>query len=207
MSRVPREIVISESFVDLTGDFIKAVILKSLVDETATRDDFKDFLVEESKRFQQERKTLIYGWISKPAHDLSEQTLLRLTPPPIRSHLNHLVENGFLFKKKAENPFDKTMYYRINLIKITTEMLRLGYRFSEYDALIDIPLPFLGKPEGRNALFREAKSLDRKDAGDKQEKKKMPQQKEHDTNELQKIQDASHTPLKEECEGQLRLWD
>jgi len=60
------------------------------------------------------------------------------------SYLNTLVEKGWLQKRKnLRYDFDRTYQYRVDLIKIQTDLLPLGYSLESYDLRItNLQKPF-----------------------------------------------------------------
>lgn len=132
-----KRIVIKEEFVTLTGNYIEAIILNQFLFWTERVDDFDKFILEEKKRAENEgieiNMPLCNGWIYKTAEELSEETMLNLSPKTIRGYLRNLIEKGYL--EERNNPlykWDKTLQYRVNLIKIIKDLFTLGYNLEGY---------------------------------------------------------------------------
>ena len=137
--------VIKEEFVALTGDFKKAIILNQLIYWSERVEDFDFFIKEEkerNKKYDRERDFphhevadcfLAHGWIYKKAEELSEETMLGLNVNSMRDHIKYLVERGWVSERT--NPaykWDKTLQYRVNLVKIKNDLNLLGYNLEGY---------------------------------------------------------------------------
>ncbi|MCK8825365.1 hypothetical protein [Fuchsiella alkaliacetigena] len=129
--------VIKEELVVLTGDFKKAIILNQFLYWSQRVKDFDQFIKEEKERISKKGERLVLkprkGWIYKSAKDLSQETMLNLTPNTIRSHTQTLIEKGWLDQRQnPDNSWDNTYQYRVNLIKIQRDLLALGYTLEGY---------------------------------------------------------------------------
>ena len=95
-----RRVPIKEELVEITGDYIKAVILQQFIYWSERTKDYDQFVLEE--KFQAERCGYEYkaelknGWIFKSSEQLSEETMLRLKHTAMRTHIKVLVDKGFL---------------------------------------------------------------------------------------------------------------
>jgi len=132
-----RRIPLKEEFVALTGDYIKAIILAQLEYWQKRAREFDKFLQEEKERNKREgvdiNVNLTHGWIYKSAQDLSRETMLGLSKSRIRSHLKQLIDMGYV--KERPNPYykwDRTMQYRLDLVKIKADLNKLGYELQEW---------------------------------------------------------------------------
>lgn len=129
--------IIKEELVALTGDFTKAVILNQFIYWSERVRDIDKFIEEEIRRLNTEGMdsniSKQHGWIYKTAEELSEETMLGLSPSTIRRHVKVLVEKGWLSERK--NPkyrWDNTLQYRPNIIKIQKDLHSLGYSLEGY---------------------------------------------------------------------------
>lgn len=129
--------VIKEELVELTGDFKKAVILNQMIFWSERVNDFDEFIEEERNRMESHGEDLTMrlqnGWIYKSAEELSEETMLGLSPKNMRSHIKELVKNGWLDERT--NPhykWDRTKQYRVNIVKIQRDLYKLGYALENY---------------------------------------------------------------------------
>ncbi|MEM4658515.1 MAG: winged helix-turn-helix domain-containing protein, partial [Candidatus Methanosuratincola sp.] len=132
-----RRIVLKEEFVALTGDYIKAIILAQLEYWQKRAREFDKFIIEEKERSMREgmevTMNLTHGWIYKSAQELSEETMLGLSKSNIRAHLKALIDAGYV--RERPNPYykwDKTMQYRLDLVKIKQDLNRLGYELQDW---------------------------------------------------------------------------
>lgn len=146
-----KRVVIKEELVELTGDFVKAVLLQQMLYWSERVQDFKQFAQEELQRAEKwgPPETLdgkkefvddmVYGWVYKTAEELSSETMLNLAPNTIRRHLKELVEKGYLLERS--NPkykWDRTLQYRVDLLKVQTDLMSLGYPLEGYS--VELPI-------------------------------------------------------------------
>jgi len=134
--KLPRAIIKKELVV-LTGDFKKAILLQQMIYWSERVMDYDSFIMEERARSIQNgvdtNVELCNGWIYKTSEDLSEETMLGLSPKNIRIHLKKLIEMGYLIERK--NPkykWDRTLQYRVDIIKIQRDLKKLGYSLDDY---------------------------------------------------------------------------
>lgn len=137
MPKKLKRVVIKEELVELTGNFVKAVILNQLIYWSERIYDFDKFIREEKERAKQEGKDikmpLINGWIYKSAEELAEETMLNKTPKTIRNHLKELIEEGYISERHNPNyKWDRKMQYRVNISKIAKDLINLGYPLDGY---------------------------------------------------------------------------
>lgn len=167
MQKIKRA-VIKEELVALTGDFKKAVILNQFIYWSERVSDFDKFVEEEKKRASfamtseergqaeiVEQLPLSQGWIYKSAEEMSEETMLGLSRSNIGTHLNYLVEQGWLDRRK--NPkwkADKTFQYRVNIINIQRDLLILGYSLEGYKIDISLFQNETSMSNNRTSVFR-----------------------------------------------------
>lgn len=124
--------VIKEELVILTGDFKLAIILNQMIYWSERVKDFDKFIIEEKNRYQLEDKEtdleLQNGWIYKTAEELAEDTLLGISASNMRTQIKKLISDGFITERT--NPkfkWDRTKQYRVDLMKIQKELMKLGY--------------------------------------------------------------------------------
>ena len=144
MNRKLKKAVIREEFVVLTGDYIKAIILNQFLYWTDRINDIDNFIAEERKRLEQEGLSvdvdLQKGWIYKTAEDLLDEIMLGMAQTTIRVHIKKLLETGYLLERN--NPkfkWDKTKQYRVDLLKIQTDLFKLGYALQGYKLPLIVP--------------------------------------------------------------------
>ena len=143
-SRRLKRAVIKEELVELTGNYVDAILLNQFIYWSERVEDFDDFVREEKARAEQNgyevKIDLMNGWIYKKAEELSEETMLGLSNSNIMRHIKSLVEAGWLEQRRnPKNKMDKTYQYRVNISKIQTDLIRLGYTLEGYR----IPLDFI----------------------------------------------------------------
>jgi hypothetical protein len=129
--------VIKEEFVELTGDYTDAIILNQFIYWSERIKDFDKFITEEKQRYQNEdieiNINLTNGWMYKKADELSSETMVNLSPANMRNRIKKLVAKKWI--EERSNPYikwDKTLQYRVNLIKIAKDLFDLGYILQDY---------------------------------------------------------------------------
>jgi len=154
-----KRIVIKEELVILTGDFKKAAVLGQMIYWSERTKDTDKYLRDEIARSrmamgQQEREQaekleeldlFSHGWIYKSADELSGETMMGVSKSTMGTYLNYLVKNEWLDKRK--NPKwkgDNTFQYRVNLVKIQSDLEALGYALDGY--------PLLAKTENQTSM-------------------------------------------------------
>src|SRR5699024_9569919 len=78
-----------------------------------------------------------HGWIYKKAEELAEEVMLGVSPNTIRKYLGKIVEKNYI--KRRNNPrykWDKTLQYRVNLVKVILDLSNLGYPIDDYKQLL-----------------------------------------------------------------------
>lgn len=137
-----KRVTIKEEFVALTGDPIKAIILNQFIYWSERVGDFDSFIAEEKTRAEQSglavKIDLLNGWIYKTAEELSEETMVKMSPSTILRHIKQLVERGWLDERNNPNhKWDRTKQYRVNLLKIHEDLIKIGYVLQDYK--VDVP--------------------------------------------------------------------
>lgn len=140
--------VIKEELVALTGKYQLAIVLNQMIYWSEKRNDADRFIQEEVERIHKyaqseneleglkKEELKSHGWIYKKAEELSEETMIGVKPKAMREYLKELVEKGWLDQRR--NPLvkmDRTLQYRVNLIKIQQDLNELGYFLEGYSML------------------------------------------------------------------------
>jgi len=140
-SKKPRplkRVVIKEELVELTGDYIKALILNQFLYWGQRVRDFDEFIQEETDRDPDAQIELAHGWIYKTAADLGDELMLGVSDQTLLRHIDPLIEAGWLERRR--NPrynWDRTWQYRPDLLKIQADLQALGYALEGYPLLVD----------------------------------------------------------------------
>ena len=142
----------------MTGDYIKAIILNQFLYWTDRMNGVDNFITEERKRLEQEGLSvdmeLQKGWIYKTAEDLLDEIMLGMAQTTIRVHIKKLLETGYLLERN--NPkfkWDKTKQYRVDLLKIQTDLFKHGYTLQGYKLpLIIAPISETKLPSSESEL-------------------------------------------------------
>lgn len=176
MAEKLRRTVIKEELVMLTGDFTKAILLNQFIYWSEKVKDFDKFIGEEKKRMELEGQNINIekqnGWIYKTAEELSEETMLGLTPKTMRRHMKELIDNGWLDERN--NPkysWDRTKQYRVDIAKIQKDLQNIGYVLEGY------ALQMQGE-EKKNAIGKKEKCIGQKGKIKEEEKKNRTRKKE-----------------------------
>jgi hypothetical protein len=137
-----KRVVIKEELVKLTGDYKKAIILNQFIYWSERVNDFDKFIQEERRRMEENGEELNMelqnGWIYKSLEELSEETMIDLSPSNIRTHVKELVKNGWLSERT--NPkflWDRTKQYRVNIVKIQNDLHKLGFSLEGYPLTVE----------------------------------------------------------------------
>ncbi|OHW62934.1 hypothetical protein EUAN_07180 [Andreesenia angusta] len=129
--------VVKEELVALTGDFKLAIILNQMIYWSERVRDYDKFIAEEKARYDKEGREiemdLQNGWIYKTAEELAEETMMGLSPSNMRTQIKKLVGAGYLSERTNPNlKWDRTKQYRVDIVKIQIELLKLGYALEGY---------------------------------------------------------------------------
>jgi len=121
-------VVIREELVALAGDYKRAIVLGQLIYWSERVQDRSLFIEEEHQRDIQQDGPILHGWFYKRAEELSEETMMGVKPKAMREYVKHLVEQGWVFEQRnPKDKMDRTLNYRVNLVKIHHDLVELGY--------------------------------------------------------------------------------
>ncbi|MFT9486786.1 MAG: hypothetical protein ACH0QD_05400 [Tepidibacillus sp.] len=145
-TRKLKRIIIKEELVYLTGDFKLAIVLNQMIYWSERVRDYDKFVLEEKERIEkygdentpEQNAILKNGWIYKKAEELSEETMIGVKPKAMREYLKTLVEHGWLDQRR--NPhiaMDRTLQYRVNIVKIQKDLKKLGFNLDGYGLFED----------------------------------------------------------------------
>lgn len=131
-----KRVVLKEEFVEITGNPITAIILNQMIYLCEQTIDFEAFLEEESLRANAVDNDcaceLTKGWFYQKAQDLSDYLMLQLTSNTIRNHLKKLIELGFILEKESNTEWDKSIQYRVDLVKVSNALFEKNYALDGY---------------------------------------------------------------------------
>lgn len=132
-----KRVVIKEELVALTGNFVKAILLNQFIYWSERVKDFDKFIEEEKKRAEKEGEEVNIeysnGWIYKTSEELSEETMVDLSPQTIRRYLKELIDNEWIYERNnPQYKWDRTKQYRVNIVKIQKDLRQLGYSLEGY---------------------------------------------------------------------------
>ena len=131
-ARALRRVVIKEEFIALAGDHVGAVLLNQIEYWTKHSRDFDKYLAEEKRRASKDGReldvALTHGWIYKTAQDLSEETMMNMSPSNIRMRLKKLIKRGWISERNnPDHKWDQTKQYRFNASRVAADLEELGY--------------------------------------------------------------------------------
>jgi len=132
-----KRVVIKEELVELTGDYIGALVLNQFIYWSERTKDFNKFIEAEKQRDAGLSVDFTNGWIYKTSEELSEELMLGLSISTMRRHLSKVVQSGYLLERN--NPkyaWDRTLQYRPNMVKIQTDLHKLGYSLEGYPLVL-----------------------------------------------------------------------
>lgn len=175
-----KRVVIKEELVALTGDYKKALMLNQFIYWSERVKDFDKFMTEEKERFIKHGKyevadeiILTNGWIYKKSEELSDELMIDYKIKAMRVHLKSLVEKGWLDERNNPNfNWDKTKQYRVNLIKIQQDLLKLGYSLEGYSMdinFINTEIASTTESEQSNTTLRDVRSVQKGNGIDEKE--------------------------------------
>ena len=129
--------MIKEELVALTGDLEKAIILNQLLYRSERVKDFDKFLMEEKMVAEInrdiDRLELINGWIYKDMEELKEETMITYSISTLSRKMNDLIKSGWIYRRRnPKHRWDKRYQYRVNLIKISMDLIKIGYTLQGY---------------------------------------------------------------------------
>lgn len=155
--------VLREGLLALTGNVNAAIILNQFIYWAECKAEADKMYAKELAAFEREGGETdfkpSYGWIYKSSAELSEETMLGLSPSNIRKFIKQLIEKGFIVERR--NPqfkWDRTLQYNVNLKFIQVELRKLGYALAGYtldeseqkNESNDLEIPF-SKIENQNS--------------------------------------------------------
>ncbi|WP_146553775.1 hypothetical protein [Rummeliibacillus sp. SL167] len=133
-----KKAVIREDLVELTGSTEEAVILGQLIYWIDRMKDAGKYKLEERERLENNLvDSYKHGWIYKKAEELAEEVMLGVSSNTIRKYLGKIVDKNYV--KRRNNPrykWDKTLQYRVNLVKVILDLSNLGYPIDDYKQLL-----------------------------------------------------------------------
>jgi hypothetical protein len=151
-----KRVVIKEELVALTGDFRPAIILNQFIYWIERMKDTDRYILEEKERASKEQLEVSIdesnGWIYKTAEELNEELMVGMSKATIGKYINQLVEAGYLAKRN--NPkykWDKTLQYRVDLVKVQKDLAKLGYALEGYKLLPNIEIVDVDVEENKKA--------------------------------------------------------
>jgi hypothetical protein len=143
--------IIKEELVELTGNYVEALILNQFIYWSQRVKDFDKFIAEEYKRSNGETKIdPTQGWIYKTASELSDELMLGMSDSTIRRYMKNLIDNEWINQRtNPKHMWDRTLQYRVNIFKVQSDLHEIGYFLDGY------PLPNF---QNENSMFQNENS-------------------------------------------------
>lgn len=143
MSDRLKRAVIKEELVELTGNYVDAILLNQFIYWSERVTDFDQFIREEKERASLNDIDLniepANGWIYKKAEDLAEETMLNMSKSNMMTHIKTIVKAGWVEQRRnPKNKMDKTYQYRVDIVKIQRDLARLGFALEGYRVPLDL---------------------------------------------------------------------
>ncbi len=121
---------------DAAKPHIVALILNQFLYWTERTKDFDAFIIEEKARNALLDLEPTAGWIYKNAEELADELMIDVSAVTVRREIGRIVSAGYL--EERHNPkykWDRTIQYRVNLVKIQHDLQWLGYALEGYPLL------------------------------------------------------------------------
>ncbi len=132
-SRKLKRVVLKEEYVDLTGCPVQALILNQMIYWTERVKDFDKFIQEEKGRNPEVNMPLTHGWVYKKSSELAEELMLGKSETTIRRAMLELVNSGMIRERSnADNKWDKTKQYRVDLALVAQKLSDIGHQLQGY---------------------------------------------------------------------------
>lgn len=139
-----KRVVIKEELVALTGKIESAIVLNQFIYWSERVKDIDGYLKEEMERVRKFsdgssesesdiKENLANGWIYKTAAEMKEECMFEKSATTMERIMVALVDKGWLDRRR--NPkykWDKTYQYRVNLLRIQHDLVKLGYALEGY---------------------------------------------------------------------------
>ena len=146
-NRRTKRCLVCEEYISLTKDLRAALLLNQCVYWMERTQDYDLFLTEEYENNPNCNVPYRHGWFYKSYEAFNDECMLGTSKSTIARMLTSFVEHGWLERRhRKTSTFDQTYEYRVNLTKLQSDLLTLGYVLDNYK--IDLILLKSGKQEG-----------------------------------------------------------
>lgn len=134
-----KRVVIKEELVELTGDYIAALALNQLIYWSERVRDYDKMLEEEKERLNMTADVKPKnGWIWKSAGEFIEELMIGCSEGTMRNRLQKIVDNSWAYRRRnPDDPQDRTYQYRVDIIQIQKDLLKIGYSLDRYPVIVD----------------------------------------------------------------------
>lgn len=147
-----RRVPLKEELVALVGDAVGALVLQQMIYWSERTRDIDQYLKEEATRAQKEPEDLTCGWIYKSSDELAEELMQVASSATIRRRLQGFVDTGWLDERRnPKHKWDRTLQYRVNILKIQKDLFSLGYALEGYPVQFDFTILQIADSMDQNA--------------------------------------------------------
>lgn len=130
-----KRVVIKEELVELTGNYKLALVLNQLLywTERVGPKRYNLFAKEEKNRNIEDTDNLKGGWVYKKAEEIADELMIGVTPKTARNWLKELEDQDYILSRKnPKQKWNHTKEYRVNLLKIQSDLQDLGFNLEGY---------------------------------------------------------------------------
>lgn len=125
----------------LTGNFMSAMVLNQFIYWSQRIKYVDKYIAEERERAAKGGETIVMplaqGWFYKSSEELNEELMWDAKPATVRSYIKKLVAQGYVEERNnPDRKWDRTKQYRVNLVKVITDLNKLGYNLPQYKNLL-----------------------------------------------------------------------
>ncbi len=161
-NRRTKRCLVCEEYISLTKDLRAALLLNQCIYWMERTQDYDLFLTEEYENNPNCNVPYRHGWFYKSYEAFNDECMLGTSKSTIARMLTSFVEHGWLERRhRKTSTFDQTYEYRVNLTKLQSDLLTLGYVLDNYK--IDLILLKSGKQEGKPPKLRSKMSDEHSD--------------------------------------------
>jgi hypothetical protein len=198
-NRRTKRCLVCEEYISLTKDLRAALLLNQCVYWMERTQDYDLFLTEEYENNSNCNVPYRHGWFYKSYEAFNDECMLGTSKSTIARMLTSFVEHGWLERRHRKTfTFDQTYEYRVNLTKLQSDLLSLGYIIDNYK--IDLILLKSGKQEEIPPKLRSKVSNEHSDLS------VYEQDPDHKTIEALKLQESTCLLQGEEPLKKPLLW-
>lgn len=140
-SRKLNRVVLKEEMVAVTGNAIKALVLNQMIYWTEilnkadqeTQKEIDEYIkLGMTDKVDNLKEKLREGWFWKSSEELADELMGIASRATVNRHLNELVEQKFILKRKSPKKWDKTNHYKVDIDFVREQLKILNYALEGY---------------------------------------------------------------------------